>query len=1674
MPAPTHASASASPTRPVRRIGQCKASDATNTRTRDRRSAAAARPDVFCACGGICPRCRRQKKGAARSSPPADRRSAPEVDAGERAWERLSPHPAGQPLPPGTRARFERAFGRDFARVRVHDDPRAHAVAEALAAQAFMLGGDIWFGAGKYAPGTAAGDRLLAHELTHVAQLVQGRIPAGVPQTLADATDPAEAEAHANEGAVLARLPRTSSGAASEPVATASPAAVRPPVSTRIYRSPSSETAATTETTEPGDPDAAAEAADPVLEELVSEFREARPADAFDLLTRLASLHNLDTTVARLDAEGLLDSLFRDLGPDAWLEPARTPMLAILTVRAPEANAATIEFQVETGLLEVDLRVSGEEARTVFKILDAMAPDQRLSFLGSDEGQQAFEKLPDRKQPGLRVAREFAFTDEDLEALLVELENPETWEQENEPWLRTLFWMAVQSGHAGDPRVVAFVTDNWDTHGDFFAEQGLRADGELTMERLRERPKPFWLFWRGAGLALNNDLLGAVEIALPAVSNIWGKKGRTLEQIPLDELQRTLGGTLFGIRLDGFEGAPVSGKLSIEVNPGEGELIIRAPFAYIPTASWGGEGLQGPIAVTARDLTLTGLEVISRWPAKKTLVDQDSLHVQLGSLEVGQFVATSARVETAYLTDVLVEDITIDIDLGPFREGDGTHVVGVVREIERQLQSLVEVLHATLGSLVSTLTPSGTDLPTTFVGELKRVLSERLGGEMLLVATVGELRAGAVDLPGAASASVQTWFELVVGAGPRAVAEIELRRLRAKEASELTNEERIRIAELEVAQSNPDRKAADAVLRGLGIAPDDVVLQLATETAPGEEPLRLSGVGISTAQTRFDEVTGESATLTVTFPAAAPAPSKPGSAPPEMERNKQGLPLYRIELDVTGGALPAGGEGKLLGDEATAGPLTFAGMEGHADVFPDRRIELDATLHKVACEKLAWGITIDAPGGIADTVHVYGSVQLTEAGEFEIAEGAALSIDIDLLGALQVTLEKPGKFRAVAEDPTLLGLHAVLAAGALPTVHVETGTIAGFEGAVGALLNARSEQPLSFRDFELAALVDLGIYQFSFGDLESGTIDFELAGRRLSVTYFEGAVEGVVTDQLSGSVSIDPKEDLVLGRLGLHLNPLSEKFGAVDLGWKSLRLHDSRLDLTWAFVTPASADRTQAEEASALGVSLSGLHAKSATATGLRLTTQLAGAQVAVSMDAQGEATIYGLDVPSMKLLIAEDFLMAEGAVSGESLVAQGLVAKLGPLLELHLNASSQALRFDALSDGNMPFALDNLSVQGNAVVLKDGQPLRSWFVHLDADVSGQLDREGLDLALDQPLVAGGAETAELDKITAHIDKDAAAVTLEGGRYTRDHLDINFKSLSANVVLGMPGDKPAALGNLNLTRSAFVDGLPILKFSDISLAGASFEIDDLSALIGWSEMVQLFPTLKDLAKHTSGDASFRALVTFPSVPDAGEPYSYLDVSTKIKDGTLFDGVMIPNRGPTIYFAGDFFPALLINGVHTDMKLVEMEGRKGVMIRGRFVGVKVPMEITWPPGDPAEVDTTGPNPSITGLENVNIVLQATPTEIQILDVAAIHLDQGAVVDLTVVGSTASALNVTLNVNETSARALLWDMFDFAAEDIRIDQGVNLQIEFSGLTVKKVTGTIKSGSIDTATLGVLGKK
>lgn len=141
-----------------------------------------------CACGGECDECRKKQEGTLhRSAITTGPAFAPPI-----VHQVLSE--PGQPLDGSTRGLMESHFGHDFSRVRVHTGDQASASAAAVAARAYAVGPDLVFGEGEWAPNSRRGQRLLAHELTHVVQQGTRTTTATLPIGAVDATEEAEAE----------------------------------------------------------------------------------------------------------------------------------------------------------------------------------------------------------------------------------------------------------------------------------------------------------------------------------------------------------------------------------------------------------------------------------------------------------------------------------------------------------------------------------------------------------------------------------------------------------------------------------------------------------------------------------------------------------------------------------------------------------------------------------------------------------------------------------------------------------------------------------------------------------------------------------------------------------------------------------------------------------------------------------------------------------------------------------------------------------------------------------------------------------------------------------------------------------------------------------------------------------------------------------------------------------------------------------------------------------------------------------------------------------------------------------------------------------------------------------------------------------------------------------------
>ncbi len=110
----------------------------------------------------------------------------------------------GSPLDAQTRAFMESRFGQDFSRVRVHTGARAAESARDVNALAYTVGSDVVFGAGRFAPNTGEGRRLIAHELAHTIQQSGDTSSSSGPLSVSEPGDFHEREADAAADRVAA------------------------------------------------------------------------------------------------------------------------------------------------------------------------------------------------------------------------------------------------------------------------------------------------------------------------------------------------------------------------------------------------------------------------------------------------------------------------------------------------------------------------------------------------------------------------------------------------------------------------------------------------------------------------------------------------------------------------------------------------------------------------------------------------------------------------------------------------------------------------------------------------------------------------------------------------------------------------------------------------------------------------------------------------------------------------------------------------------------------------------------------------------------------------------------------------------------------------------------------------------------------------------------------------------------------------------------------------------------------------------------------------------------------------------------------------------------------------------------------------------------------------------
>jgi hypothetical protein len=139
------------------------------------------------------------------------RAAAPEVGlaggpvSSELAGRIDSQRGGGSPLDDGVRRMMEPALGTSLSDVKVHVGSESDSLNNAITAKAFTTGSDVFVRSDQWSPGSSNTQRLLAHELTHVAQQRSGFETGAGGMTVGAAETHEEHEADAVADAVIAQ-----------------------------------------------------------------------------------------------------------------------------------------------------------------------------------------------------------------------------------------------------------------------------------------------------------------------------------------------------------------------------------------------------------------------------------------------------------------------------------------------------------------------------------------------------------------------------------------------------------------------------------------------------------------------------------------------------------------------------------------------------------------------------------------------------------------------------------------------------------------------------------------------------------------------------------------------------------------------------------------------------------------------------------------------------------------------------------------------------------------------------------------------------------------------------------------------------------------------------------------------------------------------------------------------------------------------------------------------------------------------------------------------------------------------------------------------------------------------------------------------------------------------------
>ena len=271
---------------------------------------------------------------------------------------------------------------------------------------------------------------------------------------------------------------------------------------------------------------------------------------------------------------------------------------------------------------------------------------------------------------------------------------------------------------------------------------------------------------------------GVFKLALRVMLRRWGKKKLAhVENLELTDVQKLLGHSVLGVRLDDLAGESVEGTVAFALNPRMGLVAVTLEDAVIPTLAWGGDteiwGEGGnaeskPLNVTAYGVRMERLDFVAEWPRNKGDLGAETMRMEQGRIAVERVVVSSSGVESAVIENLTIGDLAFTLEMGQFKQGKRVGTLRMARHLEKQISALGPVIPAAVGALVATVRPESQTTPADFIAQLGDVLRSKLDGSLLLQSDgVASLHADSVFVDGVAQGSIDTGFEFLVHVGAR-------------------------------------------------------------------------------------------------------------------------------------------------------------------------------------------------------------------------------------------------------------------------------------------------------------------------------------------------------------------------------------------------------------------------------------------------------------------------------------------------------------------------------------------------------------------------------------------------------------------------------------------------------------------------------------------------------------------------------------------------------------------------------------------------------------------------------------------------------------------------------------------------------------------------------------------